>query len=92
MMCYLVQLRDLTFVKRYGFLSFAKNMGNKITSKNLSAKYSQKPFDPAKRSATDGFKNPSKKAIQLRVEETCELIGNKIANRITKVSKNSKSN
>ena len=47
---YSVQPRDLTFVKSYGFLSFAKNMGKNIgknISKNLSSKYSQKLFDHA---------------------------------------------
>ena len=32
---YLVQPRDHIFVKRYGFLSFAKNMGKNI-GKNIS--------------------------------------------------------
>ena len=44
---YSVQLRDRTFVKGYGFLSFARNMGKNIgknISKNLSNKYSQKLF------------------------------------------------
>ena len=34
--------RDRIYVKRYGFLSFAKNMG-----KNLSNKYGQKLLDSA---------------------------------------------
>ena len=54
MMCYSVQLRDQIFVKGYGFLSFAKNMGRIIgenVSKNLSSKYGQKIFDHAKQSA-----------------------------------------
>ena len=41
-MCYSVQPRDRLFVKGYGFLSFAKNMGKnfgKIISKNVSGKY-----------------------------------------------------
>ena len=41
---YSVQPRDQIFVKGYGFLSFAKNMGKNIgknISKNLSGKYSQ---------------------------------------------------
>ena len=29
-MCYLVQPRDRIFVKGYGFLSFAKNIGKNI--------------------------------------------------------------
>ena len=44
-MCYSVQPRDQVFVKGYGFLSFAKNMGKNIgknLSRNLSSKYSQK--------------------------------------------------
>ena len=41
MIRYSVQLSDRIFVKGYGFLSFAKNMGKKIDenkSKNLSGK------------------------------------------------------
>ena len=40
---YSVQPRDRIFVKGYGFLSFAKNIGEKIginMSKNLRGKYS----------------------------------------------------
>ena len=51
-----VQQRDQWFVKGYGFLSFAKNVGRNIgknISKNLSSKYSQKLLDHAKQSATD---------------------------------------
>ena len=43
MTCYSVQPRDQIFLKDYGFLSFAKNMGKKIgqnISKSLSSKYS----------------------------------------------------
>ena len=51
------------FVKDYGFLFFAKNMGNNIgknITKNLSGKYSQKLLDHAKKSATDPVKTSSK--------------------------------
>ena len=47
MMRYSVQTSDQIFVKGYGFLSFAKNMGKDITknkSQSLSGKYSQKPL------------------------------------------------
>ena len=50
-MRYSVQPRDRIFVKVYGFLFFAKNMGKNIgenISKNLSGKYSQKLLDYAK--------------------------------------------
>ena len=38
-MRYLIEPRDQIFVKGYGFLSFAKNMGENIL-KDLSGKYS----------------------------------------------------
>ena len=63
---YSIQPWERIFLKNYGFLSFAKNMGKNIVeniTKNLSGKYSQKHFDYAKQSATDAFKNASKIAI-----------------------------
>ena len=47
-------------MKRYGFLSFAKNICKNL-SKNLSGKYSQKLLDHAKQSATNALKTTSKK-------------------------------
>ena len=91
-MCYSVQRRDWIFVKGYGFLSFAKNVGNNIgksISKNLSGKYSQERLDVAKQSVTNGFRLALNRAIQKTAEANGDLIGNKIANEITKVSKNS---
>ena len=64
---YLVQPRDPIFVKGYGFLSFAKNMGKnivKIISRNFSEKYSQKPLDYGKTSATNAFKTAQKRATK----------------------------
>ena len=64
MMRYSLQPRDQIFVKGYGFLSFAKNMGKNIgknISKNLSGKYSQKLLDQVKQSATNAFKTASKR-------------------------------
>ena len=61
---YLVQPRDLIFVKDYGFLYFAKDVGKNIgktISKNARDKYSQKLFDQAKQSATDPPKTFFKK-------------------------------
>ena len=55
----------------------------------MSSKYSQKLLDHAKQSATEALKTTSKRVIQKTAEANGDLIGNKIANRITKVSKNS---
>ena len=52
----------------------------------------QKPFDHVKQSATDAPKTTSKKGIQKTAEATRDLIGNKIAGKITRVSKNSPNN
>ena len=62
-MRYSVQTRDRIFVRDYEFLSFAKNMDKNIgknISKRLSGKHSQKLFDHAKQSATDGLKTTSR--------------------------------
>ena len=69
-------------------MSFTKNIGKNI-SKNLSRKYSHKLLDHTKQSATDAFKTSSKRAIQKTAEAIGNLIHNKIADKITKVSKKS---
>ena len=56
----------------------------------MSNKYSQKLLDSAKISTTDAIKTASKRAIQKTAEATGALIGNKIADKITSVSKYSK--
>ena len=81
-MRYSIEPRDRIYVKGYGFLSFAKNIG-----KNLSNKYGQKIFDTAKKSTTDAIKTVSKRAIQKTAEATGDLTGNKIADKITSISK-----
>ena len=81
-MRYSTERRDRIYVKGYGFLSFAKNMG-----KSLSNKYGQKLLDSAKKSTTDAIKTASKRAIQKTAEATGDLIGNKIADKIASVSK-----
>ena len=50
-MRYSIEPRDRIYVKGYGFLSFAKNIG-----KNLSNKYGQKLIDTAKKSTADAIK------------------------------------
>ena len=55
--------------------------------KCLSNKYGQKLLDSAKRSTTDAIKTASKRAIQKTEEATGDLIDNKIADKITSVSK-----
>ena len=79
-MRYSIEPRDRVYVKGYGFMSFARSMSNK---------YGKKLVDTAKKSATDAIKTASKRAIQKTAEATCDLIGNKIADEITSISKKS---
>ena len=91
MMRYSVQPSARIFVKGYGFLYSNKNMCKKI-DKNLSSKYSQNLIDHAKKSAIDALKTASKRAVQETAEATGDFNGNKIADRIMKVSKSSPHN
>ena len=77
-MRYSTEPRERIYVKGYGFLSFAKKLGNK---------YGQKLFDIAKKSTNDAIKIASKRAVQKTAETTGDLIGNKIADKITNISK-----
>ena len=88
MMRYSIQPRDRIFVKGYEFCLLPKTWVGKDISKVLSGKYSQKLLDHSKQYATDVFKTASKRAIQKTAEATGDLIGNKTANKITRLSKN----
>ena len=55
-MRYSTEPRDRTYVKGYGFLSLAKNMG-----KSLSNKYGQGLLDSTKKFTTDAIKTASKR-------------------------------
>ena len=74
-MKYSVEPRDRIYVKWYVFLSFSKNV-----DKSLSNKYGQKRLDSPKKSTTDAIKTAS-------AEATPDLVGNKIADKITSVSR-----
>ena len=72
-MRYSIEPRDRIYVKEYGFLPFAKNMG-----KNLSNKYGEKLLYSLEKSTTDAIKTALKIAIQKRAEGTGDLISNKV--------------
>ena len=61
-----------------------KNIGQNIR-KNLSGKFSQKLVDHAKQFATDIVKTTSKILIQKTAEAAGDSIGNKIADKTTKI-------
>ena len=80
-MRYSIEPRDTIYEKGYGFLSFAKNMGE-----NLSNKYGHKFLDRSEKSTTDTIKTPSRKAIQ---NSRSYRWFNKIADKMMSVLKKS---
>ena len=81
-MRYSIEPKDKIYVKEYGFLFFAKNIG-----KNLSSKYGQKLYNSTKKSTTDAIRTSSMRSIKKTAEATGDLIGNKITDKITSISK-----
>ena len=82
------------YVHGHGFMSFAKNTGNKYgkkllnksidVSKNMSNKYSRKILDKSIDAGKDFAKIAGKKVLTKSAEATGEMIGYKIADRITR--------
>ena len=58
----------------------------------MSGKYSQERLDHAKESAADALKTTPKRVIQKTEEAAGDLIGNKTADKIIQVSRNSQQN
>ena len=79
-------------------MSFAKNIGNKYgrkilnksidVGKKMSNKYGRKILDKSMDAGEDFAKIAAKKVLHKSAEATGEMIGNKIADRITKSSRN----
>ena len=67
------------YVQEQGFMSFAKNIGNK---------YGRKILDKSMDVGTDFAKIAGKKVLTKSAEATGDLNGNNIADRITKSSRN----
>ena len=65
-------------VKGYGFLSFPRKFG---------AKYGKTLIDTATKTGIDAVKTTSKRIAQKTAEATGDLIGNKMADKITSIGK-----
>ena len=82
------------YVQGQGFMSFAKNIGNKYgrklfdksidVSKSMKKMYGRKILDNSLSAGKDFAKIAGKKVLTKSAEATFDLIGNKIADRITK--------
>ena len=98
-MRYSIEPRERRYIKRYGFLSFARNFGNKYgkklmntaikTGANFNSKYDKKLTDTAIKTGKDFSATAGIKIVHKSAEATGDLIGNKIADKITSASKKS---
>ena len=98
-MRYSIEPRERRYVKGYGFMSFARNFGNKYgkklmntaikTDKNFNSKYGKKLTDTAIKTRKDFVTIAGKKIVQKTAEATGDLTGNKTADKITSASKKS---
>ena len=84
------------YVQGQGFMSFARNIGNKYgrkdksldIGKSLKKKYGKKILDNSLSAGKDFAKISGKKVLTKSAEATGDLIVNKIADRITKSARN----
>ena len=77
-MRYSTEPRFRKYVNSYGFLSFAKNFGNK---------YGKELMETPTKTGIDAAKTTSKRIVKKTAEATGGLTGNKIADKITSIGK-----
>ena len=92
-MRYSIEPRERRYIKGYGFLSFARNFGNKYGKKlmntaikastNFNSKYGKKITDIAIKTGKDFATIAGKKIVYKSAEATGYLIGNKVVDKIT---------
>ena len=97
-MRYSLEPRYRRYVQGQGFMSFARNIRNKYgkklfnksmdVGKKMSNKYGRKILDKSMDAGKDFAKIAGKKVLTKSAEATGDLIGNKIADRITKITRN----
>ena len=93
-MRYSLKPRYRKYVQGQGFMSFAKNIGNRYgkilfnKSMNVGKKYGNKLLDNSISAGKNFAKIAGKKVLTKSAEATGDFIGNKITDKITKSSRN----
>ena len=97
-MRYSLEIRYRRYVQGQGFMSFARNIENKYgkkifdksidVGKSMKKKYGRKILDNSLSVGKDFPKIADKKVLTKSAEATSDLIGNKIADGITKSTRN----
>ena len=77
-MRYSIEPKFRKYIKGYGFLSFARKFNNK---------YAKKLIDTTTKTGIEAAKTASKRVVQETAEATGDLIGHKIADKITSIGK-----
>ena len=77
-MRYQLEVKYIIYVEGYGVLSFGREIGDK---------YGKELMDTAAKTGIDAAKTPSKRVVKKTPEATGDLIGNKIADKITSLGK-----
>ena len=75
------------YVKGCGFLSFPRNFGDKYCKSIINSKNVKKLMDGAIETSKDVAKIAGKKIIHKSAETTGDLVGHKIADKITSMGK-----
>ena len=93
-MRYSPELTCRKYVQGYGFLSFARNFGDKYGKKLMdtakkvgTSRYGKKIIDTTKKQGSEFAKTAGKRIVQKSAEATGDLIGNKITNKIISLGK-----
>ena len=86
------QVMTFSFARKFGN-KYGKKLMNTATKTGINAarkfgeKYSKNLMDTAKKQGTNFAKTTGKRIVQKSAEATGDLIGNKIADKITSVGK-----
>ena len=80
-MTYSVEPKYRKYIRGYGYLSFARKFGDK---------YGKKLMNTAAKRGIDAAETASKRVAQKPAEPTRDLIGNKLADKITPIGKSKK--
>ena len=78
-MRYATKSRGRKYVKRYGFLSFARNLASSAAAREAA----KRARDTLVRQGKEGATKAGRRALSKTAEATGDLVGQKIADKIT---------
>ena len=73
------------YIEEYGFVSFARNFGNKYGKSMISSGNVKKLMDTATKTGKEFAETAGKEVVHKSAEATGDLVGSKIADRFIKL-------